>query len=170
MKRLLIMRHAKSSWKNLELDDWQRPLKKKGQTRTALITEFLKHKGIIPDLIISSPAVRALRTAQLISSALELPAAQTRVDEQLYEADSKDIASLINKTPAEVNNLMIIGHNPELTMFSNIFLVKSLDNLPTSGIVCLEFKTDKWQNFQQAAVKTAFVITPKMLKKQNIEA
>jgi phosphohistidine phosphatase len=160
MKQLLIVRHAKSSWDNPGLEDFQRPLLEKGKKKTRYILDYLIKHQIRPDLIISSHATRALDTAKIIAHALVIPEEKLIISKNLYHGDAESLFNYFYDMHDEVNSLMLVGHNPTLTYFSNIFLDKKIDNLPTSGVVCIEFKTDSWAQIQTAKRKTNFVISP----------
>lgn len=163
MKQLLIVRHAKSSWDNPGLEDYQRPLLERGKKKTRYIVDYLLKQQIQPDLIISSHATRALNTAKIIAHALFISDEKIIISKNLYHGDSESLFNQFYDMKDEVNSLMLVGHNPTLTYFSNYFLDKKIDNLPTSGVVCIEFKTDSWAQIETAKRKTRFVISPKEL-------
>jgi phosphohistidine phosphatase len=150
MKQLLIVRHAKSSWDNPGLEDFQRPLLERGKKKTRYILDYLLKQQIKPDLIISSHATRAHDTAKIIAHALFIPDENIIISKNLYHGDSESLFNQFYDINDEVNSLMLVGHNPTLTYFSNYFLEKKIDNLPTSGVVCIEFKTDSWAQIQTA--------------------
>jgi phosphohistidine phosphatase len=160
MKQLLIVRHAKSSWDNPGLEDYQRPLLERGKKKTRYILDYLLKQQIRPDLIISSHATRALDTAKIIAHALFIPEDKIIISKNLYHGDAESLFNHFYDMNDAVNSLMMVGHNPTLTYFSNYFLDKKIDNLPTSGVVCIEFKTDLWTQIQTAKRKTRFVISP----------
>lgn len=160
MKQLLIVRHAKSSWDNPGLEDYQRPLLERGKKKTRYILDYLLKQQIRPDLIISSHATRALDTAKIIAHALFIPEDKIIISKNLYHGDAESLFNHFYDMNDAVNSLMMVGHNPTLTYFSNYFLDKKIDNLPTSGVVCIEFKTDTWAEIQTSKRKTRFVISP----------
>jgi|LZCG01.1.fsa_nt_gb phosphohistidine phosphatase len=166
MKKLYIVRHAKSSWEHPELPDEQRPLIEKGLRRTKRINDYFIEHGIVVDLIISSPAVRAFETAKIVGKALKHKEKEIKIDSLLYAADANRLFNLFYDLPAGVDSLMIVGHNPTLTNFANHFIVPKIDSLPTSGVVCIEFKVDKWEEISSLNGTLKFFITPKMLKEQ----
>ena len=151
MKTLYIVRHAKSSWDYPELPDEKRPLLEKGKKRTKRIIDDLLRRETVVDLIVSSPAVRAFETAKIIGNALR------HAEERLF--------NLFFDLPSGVDTLMIVGHNPTLTNFANHFLTQKIDSIPTSGVVCIDFDTEKWEEIDNMNSKLRFFITPKMLKK-----
>jgi phosphohistidine phosphatase len=164
MKTLYIARHAKSSWDHPGLHDHQRPLIPKGVKRTTTIADYLvKHQEEI-DLIISSSAVRAYETAKILAQRLNYDKAKIQIEDSLYHANIEGISEIIYTVANDVKSLMIFGHNPTFTHFSNLFLEDQLEWLPTSGIVCIEFDTDKWENLHIVKKTVKFVITPKSLR------
>ncbi|MBN2172558.1 MAG: phosphohistidine phosphatase SixA [Bacteroidales bacterium] len=163
MKILYIVRHAKSSWDHPGLSDHERPLLEKGKKRTKKVIDFLLEKNIQVDLIISSYAVRAFETATIIAKALKYPEEQIQKSTNIYHGDVDNLFNHFYDLSDNVKSLMLVGHNPTFTNFANYFMDEKIDWLATSGIVCIEFKTDSWENILQAEKKTKFVITPKKM-------
>ena len=164
MKTVYIVRHAKSSWDFLNLEDHERPLLKLGIVRTRLICDYLKKKKVSVDLLISSHAVRANETAKIIAEALD-PEENIRIDQKLYEADAGDLFQMLMEMPEDADSVMMVGHNPTVTEFVNTYLRKPIEWMPTSAVACFVFKTKSWEMLPDARHKTKFFITPKMLKK-----
>jgi phosphohistidine phosphatase len=144
-KTLFIVRHGKSSWDIETIADIDRPLKERGIIDAYNIAGRLKNKGQIPKRILSSPAIRALHTAIIFSRVLEVSEEKIFISESLFHADPAEIIKLIGDTPVNIDSLMIFGHNPGFTSLSNILSNLSLNNVPTSGLVRLAFKTDNWE-------------------------
>lgn len=164
MKTLYLLRHAKSSWQQPELNDMDRPLLEKGLKRSKLIIDYLIDKKIKVDLIISSPALRALKTAEIFAHALRYPIDQVLIEKKVYSGDEDALMELFFDISPRINSLMIVGHNPTLTNFANYFLDPHIDYLPTSGVVSIGFKTEKWEKIYTAERKTNFVVYPKMFR------
>jgi len=150
MKTLYIVRHAKSSWDHAGLADHERPLLEKGEKRTKLICDYLLEKDIKVDLILSSHAVRAFETAKIIANALNYPEDNIQISEDIYHSNIDILLSHLFETSDDINSVMMFGHNPTFTYFANYFLKDKLDWLPTSGVVCVEFKTDQWEKILDA--------------------
>ena len=165
MKTLFIIRHGKSSWDFPKLPDKKRPLLKKGTNRTKKIGKYLSDNNIKVDLIISSPAVRALETARIIAKAIHYPKEQIEINNNIYESDEESILEVIENLPNEIDSVMIFGHNPTFTYLSNYFLKDKIDWLPTSGTVSVSFITNDWSKIESADRKINFVLSPKSLKK-----
>ena len=111
MKSLLILRHAKSSWDDLGLDDFDRPLNKRGRKAAPLMAKYLKKQKLRPDLVLCSAARRTRETWDLVAEAFE-PAPQVKVLRSLYLASAARILQAVQRTPAQVGGVMVIGHNP----------------------------------------------------------
>ena len=164
MKTLYIARHAKSSWNNPGLEDHERPLLEKGKKRTRYIVNYLLENNCSIDLIMSSHAVRANETAKIIAHGLSYPNDKIMVSRSLYFGYPDSFFDIFYDLSDDVNSLMMVGHNPGFTTFSNYFLDQKIDNLPTSGVVCIEFDTDTWENILDSKRKIKFVVSPRSLR------
>jgi len=163
MKRLYLVRHAKSSWNSPGQDDLDRPLLEMGLKRTRLMIDYLKNHNVNIDLILCSPAVRAFETAKLFAWALEVPEEAIRVERGIYAANPDHLADQFFDLPDKVDSLMLVGHNPGITEFANLFLTTKIDMMPTSAIVGIEFATDNWEEILKCKSKKLFYVFPKML-------
>lgn len=164
MKTLYIVRHAKSSWDHQGVEDYQRPLLEKGKKRTKYVIDYLIKKKVKVDLIISSHATRAHETAKIIAGAINYPDNEIMISQNIYFGYTESLFDFFYDLSSDVNSLMLVGHNPMFTSFANYFLDNKIDNLPTSGIVCIDFETDNWSNILDVSRKARFVISPKILK------
>ena len=162
MKTLYLMRHAKSSWKDAELNDLDRPLLEKGLKRTRLIIEYLQKHDRKIELIITSHAVRAVDTALIIARAFGVTESNFRTEKGVYMADADSLMDQFYDLPSGVSDVMMVGHNPSITNFANTFLDEKIDYLPTSGVVAISFETDKWEELPSARFKMDFMVFPKM--------
>lgn len=167
MKTLYLIRHAKSSWESAGVADADRPLIPKGIKKTKQIVEFLKNRETLFDLIISSPAVRAFETAKIVAAGLNYPPEKIQIERKIYDGYYDRILDIIYGTPNEINSLAIFGHNPTITHLANLFLHPGIENIPTSGVVCLTFPTDKWEDIPANDPVKEFFITPKILKNKE---
>jgi phosphohistidine phosphatase len=163
MKTIYIVRHAKSSWNMIDMPDENRPLMEKGKKRTRKVVDYLQENHIKVDYIISSHAVRAYETAKILAHALKYPVENIKVESQIYHSDGNGILNQFYNLPDRFDSVMIVGHNPSLTDFVNLFLTSPIDNLPTSGVVCFDFDTDHWGKLPMASRKTKFILFPKEL-------
>ena len=144
MKELILVRHAKSSWKDSALDDRERPLNKRGERDAPVMGTRLARRKDRPDLIVSSPAVRALETARIIAKKLGYVRRSIVVEERLYGASVVELLDVIRNADESVATLMLFGHNPGLTELANHIGPRPIANLPTCGVLHLKFETDVW--------------------------
>lgn len=165
MKTLYLVRHAKSSWEDLTIEDYERPLISKGIQRAKKVAEHLRGKGVKPDLIISSHAVRAYETARIFAGKLGFPEKEIVIDEDLYFSGAEAMENTLYGLDDKYKNVMLVGHNPDMTRFANIFLREGekIDYLPTSGVVSVLFHTKEWQKIMLAKREIPFIIIPKTL-------
>ncbi len=161
MKTLFLMRHGKSSWDNLNLEDHERPLLKKGIKRTLKISDFLAEKKIKPDVIISSTAVRAYETAGLIAKQLDYPEERIILNESLYFSGVQAIEEVICRLPKSSQSAMIVGHNPDMTRFVNQFMEEKIDYLPTSAVIGFNFHCSHWREIMLSKRELLFFMYPK---------
>ena len=162
MKRqLFIIRHGKSSWDNEGLDDIDRPLAPRGLHAAELMAGRLKDAGMVPGLIYTSPASRALNTALIMQNEWGLDPSRLEIHDDIYMAYESEISSIVTSAPDEAESLAIFGHNPTFTIYANTFLKVPLDNLPTAGVVVLTFKCDSWKDISRGNVVASYVDFPK---------
>lgn len=142
MKKLYVIRHAKSSWKDHALNDFDRPLNKRGKDNAPLMGDKLRDKNIVPDIIISSPALRAKTTAKIIAELVHY-GKEIIVDERIYESTPAELHDILIAVDDKNNTLFLIGHNPGLTMLVREY-VEFNKNIVTCGIVEIAFDCDRW--------------------------
>ena len=147
MKKIYIVRHAKSSWKDPGMKDFDRPLNKRGKHDAPLIGKLLRDRGIKPDWIVSSPANRAQTTAKTIAQEVGFPLNEIVLEQKIYEAYLEDVVDVIQCLPDEVETAFIFGHNPAFTYLVNHFNHGELVvNVPTCGIGCVETSAKHWSD------------------------
>ena len=164
MKTLYLIRHAKSSWKNLDIQDIQRPLKKRGKKDASLMVQSLIKKNIKPDIIITSPAKRAIETAKILAGGLNYPVRKIVRESSLYYDGATEFLELIHNIDNSLNHVFLICHNPELTDYANYFSNQKVDNISTCGIYCLEFDIKSWKEVSANSGKLVFFDYPKKHK------
>ena len=135
-KLLYLARHAKSSWDDPTLSDFERPLNKRGKRDAPFIAGVLACRNVRPELIVSSPARRAEETAKTYHHYL---GGEFRFDSRIYEAGTMSLYYLILEYFDKTDTLMVVGHNPGLTELNNYLCNETIDNIPTAGIVALRF-------------------------------
>lgn len=156
MKKLYLIRHAKSSWSNPLLDDFERPLNQRGKNDAPLMAKILLEKQIFPDFILSSPAKRAKTTAEIFAEQLNFTN-NIAFEKSLYLTSTKTLLDILHRIPNSYNTVFLFGHNPELTEFANELNSTHIDNIPTCGIVGFEFCIQNWNELcKQNSTLTLF--------------
>lgn len=164
MKRLLLVRHAKSSWDDPDLADFDRPLNDRGNRDAPRMGKRLKEKNIHPDIVLTSPAVRALKTCQIITGILGFAEKKIKTDRSLYHASSEQILrtlQTLSDLPDHEEVVMLFGHNPGLTDFANELLNENIDNIPTCGVVSCKLQVDRWKDLDWGNGSLEFFDFPK---------
>lgn len=161
MKRLLLLRHAKSSWDDPALADFERPLNERGRRAAPLMGRFMRGRKIRPDLILCSPAERARQTAALLVEAAGLDA-PLRYDERIYEATTADLLSVISGAGAEARELLLVGHNPGLEGLLELLTGESR-RMPTAALACVLLDTDDWAAPLTGPARLEWHVKPKEL-------
>jgi len=152
MRRLTLVRHAKSDWSLPGQADWDRVLNKRGQQDAPEMARRLRSRKLKPDLILASPAVRALTTASIMARELKVPAEQIAQDERLYLADPVHIVEVIRELGGDVPHLMVFGHNPGITECANkLSAGEKIDNMPTCAVFTACFAIDSWSQLDWAS-------------------
>lgn len=149
MKVLTLVRHAKSSWKNTGLTDRERPLNKRGERDAPIMGKRISEHGIRPSLICSSPAVRAWTTAKVVAQEIGYPLEFLQKEPELYLASVTDICDVLVAQDPGFNSIMLFGHNPGFTDFANHLVPGLTNNLPTAGVVSVQFDQDDWSLYER---------------------
>ncbi|MCG8526466.1 MAG: histidine phosphatase family protein [Opitutales bacterium] len=163
MKKLLLVRHAKSSWDAQVSSDFDRPLNDRGKGDAPRVAEFLKSQGFLPDQIYSSAAVRAATTAKMLAKGLELEQEKLTFDERIYMADLNHLQAILREIPDELETIYLVGHNPTITDCANALCGDSLDNIPTCGTYAMELDIESWKMLRSGVGKKLFFQRPKEL-------
>jgi phosphohistidine phosphatase len=165
MKTLYLLRHAKSSWKFPELTDQERPLNSRGKRDAPIMGNWLKEQGMmIPDRILSSPAVRTLATISRVGHALGLSGEAIETEAQLYHAAPHTLLNIIRSCSQEVNSLMLVGHNPGLTeLVNHLCPTHIIANIPTCGVYAIQFRTARWKEAGKETARFLAFQYPKKL-------
>ena len=161
MKRLILVRHGKSSWDN-DLPDRERPLKKRGFGDGKLVAEAYKKQLGNPELVWTSDATRAHTTANIFKDILEIPDNTFHVKPRLYTFDERDLLHIIKGCEDSVDSLMVFGHNNAMTSLVNALGDKFVDNVPTTGLTIIDFDVPRWTKISEG--KTILTLFPKHLK------
>jgi len=161
MKKLILVRHGKSSWEQ-DLPDEERPLKKRAYKDADLVIEAFKNSNHDPLTLWSSYAVRALTTAKIFKEKLGIKDEDFKVKDELYTFNSTQLLRTISDCDDAVETLMVFGHNPAMTNAVNFLGDHDFDNIPTTGLTVLEFETESWKNLKDG--KTTLYLFPKNLR------
>jgi len=161
MRELVLIRHAKSSWK-YDVNDVERPLKKRGLRDATLVSKAFQKVSFFPEIIFSSSANRALSTCEIFMKNLNFENNILQVKDELYDFGGQNVINFITNLDDRYKKVMIFGHNHAFTSICNIFGDQFIDNLPTSGLVVINFDVTSWQNIKKGVTK--LTIFPRDLK------
>ncbi|WKW45662.1 histidine phosphatase family protein [Myroides sp. JBRI-B21084] len=151
MKKLILIRHGKSSW-DMPIEDHERPLTNKGIKNSNIVFDQIQNKLPERFLIWSSTAKRTHDTAKIFNEVLNIPQELTVLKQELYTFDANHLSNTIKNCKENVPSLIIFGHNNAITDFVNTFGDKFIDNVPTSGVVILQFEDENWNTIKKGTV------------------
>lgn len=161
MKRLVLVRHGKSSWKN-DLPDEKRPLKKRGYKDGKLICGFMKEFHQDPATLWTSKAVRAYETAKIFQKGLGIPETAFNIKDELYTFEGSELVKIIKSCEDSVEQLFVFCHNPAITNVVNRLGSKIFDNVPTTGLNVIDFDVNHWKEIKNG--ETILTLFPKNLR------
>jgi phosphohistidine phosphatase len=161
MKTVYFVRHAKSSWDQPALRDAERPLNQRGLRDAPFMAKLMHGRGVQPDLLLSSPAVRAWSTAKFFAEALGVAEAAIQRDKRIYEAYPEELLGVLQELPDDVGVVFLFGHNPGLTSVANFFAEEYILNIPTCGIFRVDAAIDSWTDFRQGKGRLSELHYPK---------
>lgn len=145
LRRLTLVRHAKSDWSLPGQEDWDRALNRRGQQDAPEMARRLRARKLKPDLVVSSPAVRALTTASIMARELKVPAERIAQDDRLYLAEPAGMLQVVRELGGSAAHVMVFGHNPGITEFANrLSAGDRIDNMPTCAVFSALFAIDDW--------------------------
>jgi len=162
-KTLILVRHAKSSWKDTTLNDIKRPLNKRGNKDAPKMGKHMAEHKILPEVIFSSPGLRALTTARLISLKIDIKPTDIIINEKIYTFDSEDLLNVIKALKDKYEKVMIVAHNPAITDLVNYLSGSKIDNVPTCGVSVLKFPINSWKKVSKNKAKLDSFDYPKKL-------
>ncbi|MGH2646806.1 MAG: SixA phosphatase family protein [Ginsengibacter sp.] len=162
MKTLILIRHAKSSWDNIGIEDFERPLNERGKLDAPVMAKRLHDRKIDIDLFISSPAKRAKKTAEIFMHEFGAKEKKLLTVQSLYEASIDNFYDAVQKNLKDKNNAVaIFAHNPGITDFINSLECFPVPDMPTCGVFVLKIKTKSWKEFKDADKEFLFFDYPK---------
>ena len=161
MRTLYLIRHAKSSWKDPGLDDFDRPLNKRGEDDAPVMGKRLDEQGIRPGLMITSPAKRATTTARRIAKEVGYSEKKIEENEAIYGGGVRQLLEVIQEIDDSNDQAMLFGHNPGLTSLALELTDAGIDNIPTCGIFCIRFAVGSWKDVDSGRGEVVFFDYPK---------
>lgn len=161
MKKITIVRHGKSDW-SYDVSDQNRPLKKRGINDANLVSISVKEDFKLLDIMLSSHANRAQSTAKIFFKNFVFPSEKLIINPQLYDFSGNQLVKVIKSLSNNLNNVMLFGHNHAFTWFVNTYGSEYIDNVPTAGLVSIDFNIENWQNLKPG--KTTKIVFPRHLK------
>ncbi len=164
MKRLTLIRHAKSSWDHPELSDIDRPLNQRGKKNAPKMGQWLAESDFAPDQVSSSPAVRAWTTACILCERLDYPQENIVKESKLYTFEAQNLLKVLRDTDNGIEHLALVGHNPAMTELANDLGSIFIDNIPTCGVVTIDFSARTWKEIGTITGDTVRFDSPKGIR------
>lgn len=170
MRRLMLLRHAKSDWTAPGAKDHDRPLNSRGRESAPKMGTYMVRHALIPDLIVASTATRVRETLDLLLPAFAT-APKVVYDKRLYDAQADTMLSVIKETPRTVHNLLLVGHNPGLAELAALLMASGdvetrqrlLEKFPTAGLAVIDFALDDWAKLHPKAGRLDRFVVPRTL-------
>ena len=162
MKTLFLLRHAKSSWKDDTLADFERPLNRRGQHAAETMGNYFKTKAIVPELILCSPAVRARETLDLVTKAAKW-STEVRYDQRIYEATGMRLAEVVSQIDNDRKVAMLVGHNPGMEELLFLLTAESV-GIPTGTVAKIAVKASKWAYAADKRATLEWIVKPRELE------
>lgn len=161
MLRLTLVRHAKSSWGDPGLSDFERPLNARGLRDAPVMAERLHKQRRLPDLLVSSPALRAITTAQVFGKRLGIAAGNIEKSPCIYEASVNVLAQLVRGFDPRLRNVLMFGHNPGFSEFARLLATCPFDDMPTCAVASFELRIGEWRELGLGCGRLASYLYPK---------
>jgi phosphohistidine phosphatase len=161
MKKIYFIRHAKSSWKDETINDFERPLNSRGKRDVAFMGKRLKMFEVKPDIIYTSPAVRAEKTAKELVKEMDYDKKKIKTIDTLFESSYEHYMELIHATDDQYTSIFIIAHNPTITEVGERLSGAILSNIPTCAIVCISFEVESFKEISEESGHILFFDYPK---------
>ena len=161
MKRLVLIRHGKSSWKDPALSDLKRPLKKRGERNAGEMAERLATLGLDVERLYMSPALRVTQTVERMTEKTGFASDVTEISPELYTFSYEDILLFIKALDNGVHCVALAGHNPAITDLVNFLTLEEISNIPTCGIAVLDLEKDSWASLRAGGARLSHYDYPK---------
>lgn len=164
MKRLTLIRHAKSSWGNPALPDFDRPLNQRGEVAAPAMGKALVERGLSPDLLVSSSALRAITTCKLLAKEFNYAEDAITIEPRIYEASVRTLLELVHALPDDAEHAVLVGHNPGMHGLAATLSEAPIDQFPTCAVADLKADTNSWANIEENQLQLIEFLYPKMLQ------
>ncbi|WP_018295428.1 SixA phosphatase family protein [Mariprofundus ferrooxydans] len=161
MKRMILLRHAKSSWAQPALNDFERPLNKRGKRDAPIMGMRLKRQKKLPDKIVSSPAKRAISTAGIIAKQLDIPKSAIRKEPGIYDASAIELLAIIRNWQNAWETVLMVGHMPGIADLAWLLVENEVGPVPTCSVLEIELEINHWSDARPGCGRLACVMTPK---------
>jgi phosphohistidine phosphatase len=161
MKTLLLLRHAKSSWNDSGLQDFDRPLNGRGRKAAEAIGRFIRKQRVAPDLLLSSPALRARETIETIMKTAKLQS-ELRFDQRIYEAGPLRLLEVVSQIEEDRSTVLLVGHNPGMEELLQL-LTGSTEHMATATLAKIDFKAASWSKVLEEKGSLDWFVKPKEL-------
>ncbi len=152
MKDLYLVRHAEASKQGANGRDFDRPLSTQGEKDSMLLGSRLTHY-LKPEIVCSSPALRAKRTGKILAMAIDYPTSSILFDDRIYEADLEDLLAVLRDVDNSISCAMLVGHNPALTQLVNALGQSQTGNMPTCSVAVLRISSDSWEDLDRVSTE-----------------
>jgi phosphohistidine phosphatase len=170
MRRLILLRHAKSDWSASGRSDYDRGLAQRGRESASKVGEYMARHALRPDLVICSPAARARNSWELVAKAFSAQPATT-YDERVYEVGANILVEVIKATSRETHTLLVVGHNPGLGELAELLIGSGdvemrrrlLEKFPTAGLAVIDFAIDDWAKLGAEIGRLDRFVVPRQL-------
>jgi phosphohistidine phosphatase len=160
-KKLLLIRHAKSDWSTPNCSDFDRPLNKRGNENALMMAKRLKNNGILLQKIVSSPALRAISTANIIATEIGISKNKIELNKFIYEASCNTLLKIVNELDQKTDFVTLIGHNNAITDLAVYLTDADIFNIPTCGMVMITFPFKDWKMISKNTGEVVFYDYPK---------
>ena len=161
MKTITLIRHGKSSWKNPELQDLDRPMNRRGRHNSVTMGERLSLKELVLTTMYCSPAVRATETAMLVAEAIGLPMNSIQITPLLYTFNYEELLGWMKSLEQNDDDLSVVCHNPAITDLVNFLALSNLEKIPTCGVVVLQLNVSRWDRLGAGIAEISYYDYPK---------
>jgi phosphohistidine phosphatase len=167
MKTLYLFRHAKAVGHSDQTPDVSRELSERGIRSCTIVARNLSNRGLVPQLILTSPSRRARQSGEILASELTVPTGIQTFD-KIYDGSVQELLDIIYQLDDRFSSVMLVGHNPILSNFVSAMLDDEINHLPKSGLVCIEFDVPSWQDIEKGSGLLEFFIVPTKNKKSQV--